>query len=188
MVTRIGRVTTDEYLQLIEAGAFEEDERVELIRGEIKPMSPAGPYHGDIVFYLNAWTAREGLRYGYGSWPQQGVRLDQVISVPEPDIVWVKRRRYKRALPTLADIGLVIEVAHWSLRGDRKDKLPLYAEAGINEYWIANCDDSCIEVYRKPFGNDYSERLVVAQGEKIAPIVAPEAWLDVRELFAEEDT
>jgi Uma2 family endonuclease len=161
-------------------------ERVELIRGELHFMSPAGPYHGDVVTYLNEWTVFEGRKHGYTSWPQQGVSLAELLSIPEPDVAWVKRRRYKKERPTVADVGLLIEVSYSTLSYDRNTKASLYAEAGIVEYWIANCEDQCIEVHREPQGGDYTERFAVPCGEKISPLISPFAWLDVAAVFADE--
>jgi Uma2 family endonuclease len=62
----------------------------------------------------------------------------------------------------------------------------LYAEAGIAEYWIVNCIESVIEVHRQPVDCIYQERLVVEPGQKFSPLIAPEAVLDVADLFAEE--
>lgn len=187
MIQRPALITIDEYEQRVAAGEFDElEDRVELIRGELHFMSPAGPYHGDIIYYLSHWTVEEGKAYGYGLWPQQGVKFAELVSIPEPDVAWVKRRRYKQGLPTRDDIGLVIEVADSSLRYDRREKKPLYAEAGIGEYWIVNCDEECIEVHRQPVGDDYLNCFVVKLGQPLAPLVGPNARLDLVSLFAEE--
>jgi Uma2 family endonuclease len=107
-------------------------------------------------------------------------------SVPEPDLVWVKRKRYRKAHPTATDVGLVIEVADSSLREDRGEMAELYADAGIGEYWIVNCVDQVVEIHRQPTGGRYQVQFVVKPGEQIGPLVAPAALLDVAELFAEE--
>jgi Uma2 family endonuclease len=112
--------------------------------------------------------------------------LAELLSIPEPDVAWVKRRRYKRVRPSVDDIGLLIEVADSSLSYDRGEKASLYAEAGIVEYWIANCDDEWIEIHREPRGNAYADCFVVKRGEQISPLVAPDAWLFVSEVFADE--
>ena len=106
-------------------------------------------------------------------------------SVPEPDIVWVKRRRYRKAHPTASDVGLVIEVSDSSLADDRK-LATLYAGAGIQEYWIVNCIDEVVEIHRDPHGDEYQDRFVVPRGKHVSPIAGPEALLDVADLFADE--
>lgn len=187
MIQRPGLITIADFERRVAAGEFDElEDHVELIRGELHFMSPAGPYHGDILFFLNEWTVEAGRAYGYGAWPQQGVKFAELLSIPEPDVAWVKRRRYKQALPTRDDIGLVIEVADSSLRYDRREKAPLYAEAGIGEYWIVNCEDECIEVYRQPVGDEYLDCFVVKPGQPLAPLVAAEALLDIVALFPDD--
>ena len=187
MIQRLGLISIAQYDQLVAAGEFDDlAERVELIRGELRFMSPAGPYHGDVVSYLSSWTVEQGHAHGYTVWPQQGVSLAELLSVPEPDVAWVKRRRYKKIRPTVADVGLLIEVSHSTLAYDRQEKAALYAEAGIAEYWIANCEEQCFEVHRRPQGDAYAERFVVKPGERLSPLVAPAAWLDVAEVFADE--
>jgi Uma2 family endonuclease len=187
MIQRPGLITIGDYEQRVASGEFDQlEDRVELIRGELRFMSPAGPYHGDIIFFLNEWTVEAGRAYGYGAWPQQGVKFAELLSIPEPDVAWVKRRRYKRGLPTRDDIGLVIEVADSSLRYDRREKKPLYAEAGIGEYWIVNCEDECIEVHRQPAGDEYLDCFIVQPGQPLTPLVGPHALLDIAALFADE--
>jgi Uma2 family endonuclease len=187
MIQRPGFVSIAEYERMIADGEFDQlEEHVELIRGELHFMSPAGPFHGDVVAYLTRWTVQTGGNWGYMPWPQQGVSLAELISIPEPDVAWVRLRRYKKQLPTVADVGLVIEVSHSSLAYDRNKKAPLYAEAGIQEYWIANCEEQCIEVYRNPVGTLYTQRSIIKPGERISPLVAPEASLDVADVYADE--
>ena len=54
------------------------------------------------------------------------------------------------ALPGVADILLVIEVAEASLRYDRLVKTELYARHGIREYWLLNLPERALEIYRDP--------------------------------------
>src|SRR5262249_22170236 len=59
---------------------------------------------------------------------------------------------YENRHPTIADIGLMIEVADASLLRDQRDKTRIYARAGIPGYWIVNLVDGRIEVYLQPSG------------------------------------
>jgi Uma2 family endonuclease len=186
MIHRVTSISYDQYEQMIADGVFAPDERVELIRGELHHMSPAGPFHDDILIYLQDWSAEHARGAGYLCPSQIGVSFRAFASMPEPDIVWLKRRRFRRERAEVADVGLIIEVSHSSLRYDRETKAVLYAEAGIGEYCIANCEDQCLEVHRQPVDGGYRERFVVAIGGKVSPLVAPQATLDVADLFAEE--
>lgn len=80
----------------------------------------------------------------------------------------------------------MIEVSYSSLDSDRTEMKAIYAEAGIPEYWIVNCADAWIEVYRDPEGSDYRICTTVRVGETISPLVCPAAQLSVAELFSEE--
>jgi Uma2 family endonuclease len=87
-------------------------------------------------------------------------------SEPEPDIVIARLREdnYLDSHPTPADIILVIEVADSTLgfvgeafpEGNRNTKAPLYAAAGISEYWIVNLVDDRLEIYSQPEGDIYT--------------------------------
>ena len=95
-------------------------------------------------------------------------------SEPEPDVVVAKLKldNYLSAHPVAEDIILVIEIADSTLKYDREVKIPLYAEAGINNYWIFNLVDNCLEVYTKPFshqnGNfDYQTKNIILADKTI---------------------
>jgi Uma2 family endonuclease len=79
-------------------------------------------------------------------------------SEPEPDIVIARLRSddYIDSHPSPVDIILVVEVADSTIRFDREIKAPLYAAAGISEYWIVNLLDNCLEIYRQPEGGIYA--------------------------------
>ena len=52
-------LTADEYGRMVECGAFDHLHRkIELIRGEIREMNPAGPAHNDYITYLTNWSVR----------------------------------------------------------------------------------------------------------------------------------
>ncbi len=153
-----------EYYQMARAGVLTEDERVELVRGEIVAMSPIGSRHAGCVNRLNMrlsqWT--EG-RFVVSV--QNPIRLDD-DSEPQPDIAILKPRDdgYADAHPYPNDILLVIEVADTSLGYDREEKVPLYASAGIPEMWLVNLSEAVIEVYSNPVDGVYSPVRQVARG------------------------
>lgn len=177
------RFTREEYYRMAEMGLFH-GERVELIEGDIVRMSPVSPLHGEIVTLIaeKLWTL-----FGRG----YRVRVQQPLAIgdsePEPDIAVVpgKPGDYREAHPTTA--VLVVEVAQTSAEYDREVKAPLYARAGIPEYWIVNLDEGCIEVYRDPApmgeGYIYRSRRIYTQGEQITCLRNPEATVKVEECF-----
>jgi Uma2 family endonuclease len=174
--------TADEFERMAEAGVFREEERLELIRGEIVAMSPIGPGHGACVDIL---TKRFVIGVGdRGVVRVQGVARVALDSMPEPDLALLRPRSYRRANPTPDDVLLVVEVAESSLRYDRIDKLQLYAIAGIREYWVVSVDDEWLEVYRAPEGNGYRESRRLGRDDTIAPLAFPDVVITVAEIFA----
>jgi Uma2 family endonuclease len=132
------RFTADDYQRMGSAGILSEDDRVELIDGEIVAMTPIGPRHNAAV---NRATRAMVLAVGNKAIVQvQGsVRLD-LYHEPQPDLVLLRPRAddYASQLPGPSDILLIVEVADSSSDYDREVKSRVYAKAGIGEYWLAD--------------------------------------------------
>ena len=181
-VERPRRFTADEYERMVSLGIFREDERLELIEGEIVQMAPVGHRHAAWIANLNERFVT-GVRERALVWCQGLARLS-IDSVPEPDFALLRRRSYRTASPRPDDILLIVEVAESSLCYDRTTKLRLCARAGVPEYWVVSMDGEWIEVYRSPEGEGCRERLRVGIGERIAPAVFADVSIDVGEVFA----
>jgi len=151
------RFTIDKYHHVAEAGILHEDDRVELIDGEIIEMGPIGKHHAAIVNRLIAVLPEQVGRRAIVS-PQNPLLLSDE-SEPQPDIALFKFRDdyYAKQLPTPADTLLIIEVADSSLDFDRLVKLPRYARGGVPEVWIVNLAADGIEVFREPVAGEYRE-------------------------------
>jgi Uma2 family endonuclease len=132
---------------MIDVGILKEDDRVELIRGEIVAKMPIGDPHVACVNRLNRILNRAAGDDVIVS-VQNPVRLAD--SEPEPDVALAKAIGGSSGKPSSAEVLLLIEVADDSLEYDREVKGPLYAENGIGEYWIVNLIDRCVEVHRQP--------------------------------------
>lgn len=160
--------TLEEYERLVEAGGFDEDARIELIRGEILDMTPIGFVHELCVARLTRLLTRladEEILV----WPQNNSIRLRGNSRPQPDLTLLKSRDFRRDNPPAAeDVILVIEVAESSLRYDRTVKGPLYGEAGIPEYWIVNLKEGVIEVYTEPAEGAYRSVRHAKRGEMLA--------------------
>jgi Uma2 family endonuclease len=91
-------------------------------------------------------------------------------SEPEPDIAIVRLRSddYINSHPAPADIILAIEVADSTIKFDRDTKAPLYAAAGISEYWIVNLIDNRLEIYRQPEGSIYTSIEIITPPKSIS--------------------
>jgi Uma2 family endonuclease len=174
------RFSVDEYEQMIEYGILTENAGVELIRGEIIEKMAIGDPHAACVKRMNRLM---GLTFGSRSLisVQDPIRL--IDSEPEPDVALLLPRDdfYFSGKPRPADILLVIEVSDSSLEYDRLVKLPMYAEAGIAEFWIVNLEDDCLEVYRQPTtGGVYNEILILRRGQNadVAALPGPKVAVD----------
>jgi Uma2 family endonuclease len=177
------RITVDEYEQMIESGLLTEKDRVVLIRGEIVPKMSIGPKHNGTVDRLNRLLNRR-VDESAQVRVQSSIRLPD--SEPEPDLTLLRPRDdfYTFANPRPADILLVIEVADSSLEDDREIMRPLYAESGIEEYWIVNLPDQCLEVYRHPQPDgSYREIHILRRGDQVEVTALPGLWFAVEDLF-----
>ena len=179
------RVTYAQYEEMIRQGVFEprEEHHVELIYGEIVPMSPIGNPHCSVVDRLNDWSVRslpEGV-----AWVrcQGSLGIPELESVPEPDFSWLRHDDYFDKTPGPADVFLVVEVADSSLAKDRGLKARLYAEAGLSDYWIVNVPARCIEVRRDPRDGAYQSVVTYRAGQLVRPLAFPDVALPVASLF-----
>jgi Uma2 family endonuclease len=177
-------LTLNEYDTMVKLGAFDHVERkIELIRGELTEKNPAGPLHDDFIAYLTTWSAKQIDSSKTLLTSQTGLDLPEVQSRPEPDIFWVNAKRYRDHHPGAIDVQLAIEVADSSLAKDLETKRLLYAEVKIVEYWIVDCRSNCVHVFRDPDGSDYQTRFVVTARDTLSPLIAPNAKLDLKDLF-----
>ncbi len=164
--TRQRLFSVDDYYAMAEAGILSSDERVELLDGEIIAMAPIGSRHANCVGQLTDLMSAVGQRAMV--WVQNPVRLD-TGSEPQPDLMLVRRRGYSDAHPGPGDVLLLIEVADTTVDVDRDRKLPLYARAGIPEYWIVDLPEETVEVYTEPSGDGYGALRVVGVDEEVSP-------------------
>jgi len=150
-------LTVREYHRMGKAGILHEDDRVELIEGQLVAVSPIGSEHAGTVNSLNRTLVMVVGDSGVVA-VQNPIRLDD-FSEPQPDFSVLRPRAddYRGATPRPADVLLVIEIADSSLRYDRRIKLPLYARHGIPEVWIVDIGGRQIEVHRQPAGEIYAE-------------------------------
>ena len=185
MVMQLHRhtLTVDDYHRMWEAGILTEDDRVELICGEIIAMAPIGTRHATCVNGLNA-TLGEGLRRRAVVSVQNPIVLGDDAE-PQPDLSVVRppKQRYADAHPTPADIYLLIEVSDTTIIFDRETKLPLYARAGIPEVWIVDLNGRRVETYRDPTPYGYREPRYAYPGDTVSPLAFPDVTLAVDEVL-----
>jgi Uma2 family endonuclease len=175
--------SAEEYHRLAEAGILSEDDRVELIEGEIFTVSPVGLAHIACVDRLNAILNRKVAQLAIVR-VQSPIRLDN-NSEPQPDISLLKPRDdfYLRSPATPSDVLLVIEVSDSSVDFDRMVKVPLYARAGIPEVWLAIVQQDHIEAYSRPVDGSYRVVRIVSRGESLSPESFPDVVVTVEEIL-----
>lgn len=178
--------TRQEYDRLADAGIVSPDERVELLEGEIVTMPPQhGPHAASIGL------ADAALRKAFG--PAYWIRIQLPLIVdpdsePEPDLAVVlgSPRDYVNEHPRTA--LLVVEIADSTLGRDRAYKSPIYARAGIPEYWIVTLAERCVEVYRDRVSSadqsaSYHSSQKLGPSDRIAPLAVPAATVTVTDLL-----
>lgn len=178
------RVTVADFHKMGEAGIFLEDDRVELIDGEMVDMAPIGSRHASVVKKLNKLlSAAAAERAIVGA--QDPLYLGP-YSEPEPDLLLLKPRDdfYSEAHPGPADVLLLIEVCDTTARFDREVKLPLYARHGVAEVWLVDLEARVVERCREPQAEtgNYALREVLPSGI-VAPAALPDCGVEVSGLF-----
>ena len=187
MLVQPKRFTIAEYHRLDDIGLLQKENheaRTELIRGEIVFMAAKGTKHtvccSNVNRELNKLVADRAI-----------IRCQDPILLPpdgqpEPDFVIVRDRsdNYLDGHPLPEDILLVIEIADSSLNYDRDIKGTLYAEAGIEHYWLCNLIDNRLEAYSQPYRDvqgkgNYAQRKYVLSHQAIALPTFPDLQIEL---------
>jgi Uma2 family endonuclease len=149
------RLTLEDYHRLGQAGVLGEDDRVELLEGQLVDMSPIGPRHALVVDKLMQRLVR-AVTEEFWVRVQNPVALDSG-SEPQPDIVLTRAswRGYPESHPGPEAIILLVEVADSSRDIDLGAKRELYARAGIREFWIVDLTTDIVLVCRNPRDGAY---------------------------------
>ncbi len=161
------RFTAQEYRAMGDAGVLGEDDRVELVDGEVVDMAPiGGPHLSCVVALTHLLVERSEGRWFVSV--QNPVRLGE-RDEPQPDLSLLRGRpeRGAAAPPGPDDVLVVIEVSDTTLSYDRTVKLPLYARAGIPEVWIVDVGARRVEVYAEPGTEGYRASRSFGQGELV---------------------
>jgi Uma2 family endonuclease len=179
----VAPLSTEQYLRMIEAGVFDSTDKVELIGGFITPMAPVGPEHNGSLFKLTKFFVPAAEKFELAVQATVSMAEGQVL---EPDFALLTPRAdgYMKALPGAADVLLVVELAASSIQSDRHVKLPIYAAAGIPEYWIVDLNQKTLEIYRKPVGDTYADQKKLSGDDEASPLACPEIVLRIVSLFS----
>lgn len=176
------RFTADEYHRMAEAGILGEEERVELLDGEILLMAPISGDHWWPTGRLTMILA-PGVGPGFIVGVQSSIHLFD-DSEPEPDLVIVPAPSPGRTtIPRPSDVLLVVEVSVSSLAYDTGRKLKRYAAAGIPELWVFDIAGERLLVYRDPAGEEYGHKQTFLRGQSVAPLAFPTLFVAVNDVL-----
>lgn len=181
-------LSREEFVRMHEEGIFSPEDKLELLRGEIyHKMTMLGPHIAALYNALQVMTRL--FQPNYRVLPQVPLSLNE-NDLPEPDISIVDESSGDLNQGPPSDAVLVIEISDSTLRKDRGLKAAIYAEAGIEEYWIVNLVDRVLEVHRQPgalpsdpSGFGYRSITRFSETDRISPLALPEASILVSELL-----
>lgn len=156
--------------RLVELGVLDEDARVELIGGELVPMSPKGNRHEHIKAVLIDWLYRR-LPAGLMLTPELGWRPGG-NNYLEPDIVIYPAGQAPSQVPP-ADVLLVIEIGKSSRAYDRGRKAQLYAALGVRDYWAIDAASLETRIFRETGAEGYANTQDLAADATLTPLLLP---------------
>jgi len=175
-------LTRLEFEKLGQTDLFDEDERIELLRGVMVRMTPPvpSPRHDAAIQRLTRLLV---MAFGERAW----VRVCAAFAATDdsetiPDLAVIPLGDYEREFPQGAH--LLIEVAVTSLRKDRRIKASIYAEGDVAEYWIVDVDGRAIEVHRDPRAGVFTDVRRYVHGDVIRPVRFPEIAIAVGDVLA----
>ncbi|MGI8641010.1 MAG: Uma2 family endonuclease [Pyrinomonadaceae bacterium] len=176
-------ITVPEYDLMIEAGIYTENDRIELLNGEIVELMPKGTKHASANsriarFFVRLFDEKVIVRN------QNPIVLDD-FSEPEPDIVLAKWNEtdYVEHHPKPEDILLVMEISDSTLAYDRDDKALAYSRNNIRQYLLLNLQNETLEDYRQPSADGYGSKQTYRSGEAFNLVAFPEIEIKVDDLF-----
>lgn len=160
------KLTGADYALLAQAGTFA-DLRTELVDGDVLLMSPQ--YRPHAMAKLMILRAMDAALTRIGSplvaVPEVTLDLGE-HDQPSPDLTLTTEPSGEGAVP-LASVALVVEVSVSTLDFDLRHKAPLYATAGIAEYWVVDVNGRMIHQLWRPANDAYAERRSISFGESL---------------------
>lgn len=176
---RVRQWTVSDYHRMLDAGILAEDDRLELLNGQIFEMSPQRPPHATATkrtydYLLALLSGRAEIR------SQSPITLSS-HSEPEPDIavVAIDELEYGDRHPSPNDIFLLIEVADSTLERDLNEKAIAYAKARIQDYWVVDVRGRIVHVFRQASDGIYQEKRLLGEGDILSPLAFPRIYVSL---------
>ena len=172
------RWTLAEFERLAELGILTEDDRIELIGGELVPISPKGNRHEIVRAAIHNWL-RRNLPDEIDYHAEPGWRAGG--NYCEPDFL-IGPGGCSPTSISPKDVMLLIEVAHHSLKFDTTIKAGMYAALGVREYWIVNVRTLTTKVHSKPSAKGFGSTTEVKPSKALVPLLLPSLSLKLADL------
>ncbi len=181
--------TRAEYAQAYERGWFN-GLRVELAQGKVFVKLPASPAHVNCV-EDGGEVIKRVFSNGFRRRRESPLPLP-LDGVPEPDILVARgsREDFLTRHPQPEEVALLIEISDATLHYDRNEKAALYAQAGIDDYWLLNLQNRTLEVRREPaamagapYGFGFQQTTIYTPEQSVSPLVLPTAAFLVADLL-----
>ena len=161
--------TIDDISRMMDAGVIREDEKFELIEGEIVMMAAKGLAHERIKSALTVAVVRalpDHLTVGV----EVTLRLTDTIML-EPDIAVFPKALFNKPETRFARLGpgeaeLVIEVAASNIAYDKGLKARLYARHRVKELWVIDANERIAWIHTGPTDDGWAS--IVQRGRQDA--------------------
>lgn len=166
------RLTVDEIYDLTTAGVLRENERIELIEGEVVPMAAAKADWHALMESKLTWGFAQRLPAAARLYPAPSLTLS-ADTLLEPDLVVLPRGSMIRQMRG-PDVLLLIEVADSSLSYDLRVKAPLYARYGVRDYWVVDAVRQTIRIHRAAEDGVYADVEEYEAHDTVTPLLFPD--------------
>jgi len=151
--------TVDDIRRMVDAGVLREDERFELVEGDLVMMSAKGYAHELIKSALAIALARslpDGMTMGV----EITLQLDD-NTILEPDLAVFNSSSLNKSEANFYGVSsgellLAIEVAASSVSYDRGLKSHLYARHGVREFWVVDANERVTWMHAGPSSDGWS--------------------------------
>ena len=172
---------------VLETNGLLDQQRVELIEGDLIQRMPKNWPHVHIIMVLYRWMSQVfGFEYVLQEAPINVAPEDNPTNEPQPDLIVMNRRsELKSAKPNPADLRLIVEVSDSTLGFDTTVKAALYARAGIAEYWVFDVNGRRLGVHREPRHGTFQSIVWYRGAESVAPLAAPDARFEAGSPFGQ---
>jgi len=169
---------------MTDAGILSEDDRVELIDGEIVEMAPIGPRHASCVMRLTSLLTQQLSGQAVVS-VQNPIQLGERSELyPDVALLAPRAHEYRMELPGPPDVLLLIEVADTTMDTDRTVKIPRYSHAGIVEVWLIDLNNDVVHVHTDPTAVGYRATHIVGRNDVLRPVRFPSCRISTDAIFA----